>query len=176
MHWASAKTGLPCETSNPHRLQAIGLYCLLRLFYPYQPLWFDFQYHRCSKQMHIKIIHGSAVHISTWYIIQSKRPKAHLYIKTTCLRRPHFTGPQLDTFHVIEPAYKDHLLCIRTTFCWSLGRSLYTSFTVQSTFLWGNRKILNVFNISHDTTTFISAAEVDTTTSRGQSTMRYSKS
>ncbi len=33
------------------------------------------------------------------------------------------------TFHAIKPAYKDHL-CIRSTFCWSLGWSLYTNFTV----------------------------------------------
>ncbi len=30
---------------------------------------------------------------------------------------------------VNEPAYKDHL-CIRTTFCWSPGWSLQTSFAV----------------------------------------------
>ncbi len=45
--------------------------------------------------------------------------KDHLYITTTCLWRPHFTGPQVYTFHAIEPAiepaYKDHL-CIQTTF------------------------------------------------------------
>ncbi len=46
--------------------------------------------------------------------------KDHLFIKITCLERPHFTGPQRYTFHVIEPAYRDQL-CIRTTFCWSLG-------------------------------------------------------
>ncbi len=30
-------------------------------------------------------------------------------------------------FHIIEPAYKDHL-CIRSIFCWSLEWSLFTSF------------------------------------------------
>ncbi len=38
----------------------------------------------------------------------------------------HFTDPQGYTFHVIKPEYKDHL-CRRTTYCWSLGWSLYTS-------------------------------------------------
>ncbi len=51
----------------------------------------------------------------------------HLLIKP---KRPHLTSPQGYTFHVIEPAYKDHL-CIRTIFRWSLGWSLYTSFTVS---------------------------------------------
>ncbi len=57
----------------------------------------------------------------------------HMLIKTV------FTGPQLYTFHAIEPAYKDHL-CIRTTFCWSLGWSLYSSFTVapNSSHSWKN--------------------------------------
>ncbi len=35
----------------------------------------------------------------------------------------------MHTFHVIEPAYKDHL-CIRTTFCWSVGLSLNATFSV----------------------------------------------
>ncbi len=39
------------------------------------------------------------------------------------------TSPQIYTCHVIEPKYKNHL-CIRTIFCWSLGLSLYTNFTV----------------------------------------------
>ncbi len=42
----------------------------------------------------------------------------------------HFTNPQGYSFHVINPSYKDQL-CIRITFCWSLERSLYTSFTVR---------------------------------------------
>ncbi len=44
--------------------------------------------------------------------------KDHLYIETTCIKRPHFTGPQWYTSHVTEPAYKrppvyeDHILFI----------------------------------------------------------------
>ncbi len=34
-------------------------------------------------------------------------------------------GPQGYTFHVFEPAYKDHL-CISATFSWSLGCMVYT--------------------------------------------------
>ncbi len=33
----------------------------------------------------------------------------HLYIKTTCVYRPHFTGPQGYIPPVIEPVYKDHM-------------------------------------------------------------------
>ncbi len=62
-----------------------------------------------------------------------KPPLKHLYIKTPCWYRPHFTSPQryhIYAFYVIAwPAYKDHL-CIRTIFCRSLEWSLYTSFTV----------------------------------------------
>ncbi len=47
--------------------------------------------------------------------------KDHLYI------RPPASKDHI--LHVIEPAHIDHL-CIRTTFCWSLGWSLYTSFAV----------------------------------------------
>ncbi len=69
--------------------------------------------------------------------------KDHPYIKTTCLYRPYITGPQGYTFHVNEPAYKDHLhVCIRTTFCWSLRWSLYTSFTVSAEDL-----LLQAYNI-----------------------------
>ncbi len=53
--------------------------------------------------------------------------KDHLYMKAICSKRPHFTGPQVHTFHAVEPAYKDHL-CIKTRFCWCLGWSLYTTF------------------------------------------------
>ena len=56
----------------------------------------------------------------------SQRPqvhKDHLLITTT------FTSPHNYTFHVTEPVYIDHL-CIRTIFCWFLGWSLYTSFTI----------------------------------------------
>ena len=52
-----------------------------------------------------------------------------MYIKTTCLLGPHFTDPHGNTLLIIEYAHKDHL-CIRTTFCWPISWSLYTSFAV----------------------------------------------
>ncbi len=60
------------------------------------------------------------------YNLLQKAPvyKDHLIIKTA-----FYTGAQVYNFRAIEPAFKDQL-CIRATFCWSLGWSLYTSFTV----------------------------------------------
>ncbi len=53
-----------------------------------------------------------------------------MYVEKQCAYQvSYFTVPHGYTFHVIEPAYKDHL-SIRTTFGVSLGWSLYTSFTV----------------------------------------------
>ncbi len=78
----------------------------------------------------------SNVHLLGLYITEKYKNKVsqtwskdHMYIKTTNLYRPYFTGPQGYTIHVIEPTYKDHL-CIRTTFGFSLRWSLYTSLTV----------------------------------------------
>ena len=77
--------------------------------------------------------------------------KTTLSIKTTSLQRPHGTGSQKYTFHFIAREYKDHL-CIRTRLCWSLGWSLYTSFTVftiwcshSSQLLVNTMAIINAF-------------------------------
>ncbi len=60
-------------------------------------------------------------------------------LKTNCISRPpaykdHIlqVPPKVYTFHAIEPSYKNNLYIsmIKTIFCWSIGWSSYTSFTV----------------------------------------------
>ncbi len=61
------------------------------------------------------------------YLLYSQTcSKDHLLIKTV------LQVPRCILSVLYFPAYKDHL-CIRTTFCWSLGWSLYASLAVHYT-------------------------------------------
>ncbi len=87
-----------------------------------------------SREKHVLLCHsctrGCVKSLRHSFILQLnlfERPpvyKDHMLIKTT--------------FHAIKPTYKDHL-CIRTTFYWSLGWSLYTSFTVYALWIQSRR-------------------------------------
>ncbi len=73
------------------------------------------------------LLQGSRMHVQVYtHVKLALKPpvyKDHMRIRTTS-----FSTPEV-YFHVIECVYKDHL-CIKSTLFWSLGWSLYASFTV----------------------------------------------